>query len=93
MFDRELRRFREAVRLGEYDITSHGLDEMEDDELSVLDLESCVLTGSIVERQRDRRTGEWKYVIEGQALNGEGVAVVAKRLVRGKMGVLTIYRT
>jgi len=93
VFDRELRRFREAVRLGEYDITSHGLDEMEDDELSVLDLESCVLTGSIVERQRDRRTGEWKYVIEGQALNGEGVAVVAKRLVRGKMGVLTIYRT
>jgi len=92
VFDRELRGFRESVRLGEYVITSHGLDEMEDDELSVLDLESCVFTGSIVERQRDRRTREWKYVVEGRALNGDGVAVVAKRLAGGKMGVLTVYR-
>jgi hypothetical protein len=50
VFDRELRRFREAVRIGEYVVTYHGLDEMEDDGLSVLDVESCVLTGSIVER-------------------------------------------
>ena len=92
MFDRELRRFRESVRLGAYDITSHGLDEMEEDGLSVLDLESCVLTGSIVQRQRDRRTGERKFVIEGRALNGRGMAVVAKSLAGGKLAALTVYR-
>jgi hypothetical protein len=66
---------------------------MEDDGLSVLDLESCVLTETIVERQWDRQTGERKYLIEGRALNGQGVTVVAKWTTRTKMAVLTIYRT
>ncbi len=92
MHDRQLRRFREAVRLGTYDLTYHGLDEMEQDRLSVLDLESCVLTGSIGERQRDRRTSEWKYVIQGRALDGREIAVVVKWLPGGKMAVLTVYR-
>jgi len=38
---------------------------MDDDGLSVFDLESVVLTGDIVERQRDRETREQKYVIRG----------------------------
>lgn len=93
MFDRELRRFRQSIRVGSYVITHHGLDELEEDGLSVLDLESCVLTGSVVERQRDRRTGERKYVVAGHALDGRGVTVVAKWLAVGRMAVLTVYRT
>ncbi len=90
--DRQLRRFREAVRLGAYDLTLHGLDEMEHDRLSVLDLESCVLTGSIGARQRDRLTGEWKYVIQGRAAHGREIAVVVKWLPGDKMAMLTAYR-
>ena len=92
MHDRQLRRFRAAVRLGAYELTYHELDEMEQDRLSVLDLESCVLTGSIEERQRDRRTGEWKCVIQGRALLGGEIAVVVKWLPAGRMAVLTIFR-
>ena len=93
MFDRQLRHFRECVRRADYDITFHGLDEMEEDRFSVLDVESCILTGAVVERQRDRRTGEHKYVIQGRALGGAGITVVAKWLRTGKMAVLTVYRT
>jgi Domain of unknown function (DUF4258) len=90
--DRQLRGFRNAVRLAAYDLTYHALDEMEQDRVSVLALESCVLTGSIVERQRDRRTGEWKYLIEGRAQAGHEIALVVKSIPGGKMAVLTVYK-
>jgi hypothetical protein len=51
---------------------------MDDDELSVFDLENAVLTGEIVERQRDGRTPEWKYVVRGNALDGSAVCIVGK---------------
>ncbi len=38
---------------------------MDEDDLSVFDLESAVLNGEIVERQRDRQRREWKYVVNG----------------------------
>jgi len=89
--DRELRCFRRAIRADPYEFTYHGLDEMEQDRLTVLDVESCVLTGLIVERQRDRRTWEWKYVIEGRAADAREIAVVVKALAEGKMLLLTVY--
>jgi hypothetical protein len=65
---------------------------MEQDHLSVLDLESCVLMGAICERQRDWLTGEWKYVIRGRALDESEITVVVKSLPEGKMGFLTVFR-
>ena len=82
MHDRQLHRFRAAVRLGAYELTRHGFDEMEKD----------VLTGSIGDRQRDRATHEWKYVIEGRALFGAEMAVVVKWLPMDRMAVLTTCR-
>ena len=93
MFERELRRFRHAVRTEQYDLRLHALEELEADGFSVRDLESCVLTGLIVERQRDFRTGEWKYVIAGSALDGSSVTLVAKWIATGRMIVLTVFRT
>jgi hypothetical protein len=62
-----------------------------DDNLSILDLESIVLTGQIIERQRDRPGRELKYVIEGTTLGGEGARVVAKIGPNGKLFVITVY--
>jgi hypothetical protein len=86
VFERELRRFRQAVRAEDFEIRDHALEEMEADGFSVLDLESCVLMGEIVERQRDRQTGEWKFIIEGPAVDGLGMIVVAKWIAMGRMG-------
>lgn len=72
-------------------MTAHADEEADDDGLSVLDVESAILTGSIVERQKDRETGEWKYVVRGDALDGSGVWVVAKFGLVARLYILTIY--
>jgi hypothetical protein len=90
--DRHLRRFREAIRTDACDLRLHAVKEMNEDALCILDVECCVLTGSIQERQRDRRTGEWKYVIHGWARDGREIAVVVTWLFTGKMAVLTVFR-
>lgn len=66
MFDSELQRIREEVRAKAYITLLHAEEEMDDVGLTIFDVEHIVLTGQIVERQRDHRSGEWKYVIEGQ---------------------------
>ena len=43
---------------------------MEDDSFTILDLENIILTGTIIERQKDRKTDETKIVIRGVALDG-----------------------
>jgi hypothetical protein len=91
VLDRVLRRFRELILVGDYVMSVHAQEEMEDDGLTVLDIESCILTGAIVERQRDRRTGEWKYVVQGKSLSGEECVVVGKLAPGGKCGLLTVY--
>ena len=74
MFARILKRMRDLVRLGLYVMTTHA----DADDLSVFDVESAILTGEIVERQKETETGEWKYVISGEAVDGRQISVVAK---------------
>ena len=91
MFDRVLRRFRDLVQAGRYLMTVHAVDEMEDDRFTVFDVESCVLTGRIIERQRDARTSEWKYRIRGESLAGDACEVIGKLTPTNKVAILTVY--
>ena len=50
MASRELERIRGAVLDGKYTVSEHAYDEMEDDNLDVLDMESAILTGVIDQR-------------------------------------------
>ena len=82
---------RELVRRGRYVMTTHADEEADEDGLSILDIESILLTGSIVERQRDLETGEWKYVVQGQTLDGGDGCVVTKFGLVGRLYILTVY--
>ncbi len=53
MFDRILKRIQEKVRTLEYVMTIHAEEEMDDDELTIFDVEHVLLNGEIVERQKD----------------------------------------
>lgn len=55
MFDHVLHRMREKVRALAYVMTIHAEEEMEDDDISILDVEHVILTGEIIERQQDPR--------------------------------------
>ncbi len=73
-------------------VTVHAADEMTADDVTVFDVENAVLTGEIVERQRDMETGEWKYVVRGVDLNGSPLCVVAKLSWREVLIIITVYR-
>ncbi len=91
MFDRILRRMRELIRTSRYVMTIHAVEEMEADRLTLFDVEHCILTGEIVQRQKDRETDEWKYLVEGQTLTDDKAMLVAKMGPTGKLVILTVY--
>jgi hypothetical protein len=82
---------RHLIRTLSYAVSTHAADVLDDDNLSILYLENVVLTGSIVERQRDRATRETKYVIRGASLEGISGEVVAKIGRSGQLVIITIY--
>ena len=54
---------RHLVRTLNYVVSTHAAEELEDDNISILDLESIILTGKITERQRDAKTRESKIIV------------------------------
>jgi hypothetical protein len=64
---------------------------MNNDGLSIFDVERVILTGEIVERQKDKETGEWKYLVRGLTLERMDAVVVTKLSPTGKMVILTVF--
>ena len=86
-----LKQLRECVRERRYVATLHAEEEMNNDNLSIFDVERVILTGEIVERQKDKETGEWKYLIRGLTLQETEAVVVSKLSPTGKMVLLTVF--
>ncbi len=91
MYERILKQMREKIRIRQYVMTIHAEEEMTDDNLSIFDVERVVLTGSIVERQKDRASAEWKYLVEGKTITGHLAVVVSKISITGKLVIITVY--
>lgn len=92
MYETILKLMREKVRLSQYVMTLHGEEEMDEDDLTIFDIESAILTGRIFERQRDQKTAEWKYLVRGQSNSNEDIIVVAKLGPTNKLVIITVYR-
>jgi len=92
MYDVELRRMRELIRQRLYVMTLHAEEEMDADGFTVFDVEHTILTGDIVERQKDRTSAEWKYIVSGESLAGDKAAAVAKFGPTGKLVIITVFR-
>jgi len=92
VFQRILKQMRDKVRNCQYVMTLHAEEEMSDDELTIFDVERGILTGEIVERQKDAQTGEWKYLVRGHTVTGDDIAVVGKIGLTGKLVIITVYR-
>ena len=83
---------RDKIRRRQYVMTLHADEEMDNDGLSIFDVESAILTGKIIERQRDRKTRESKYLVRGQTVDGARIVVVATKFGRtGKLVIITVY--
>jgi len=87
-----IERIREKIRLRQYDMTAHATEEMAEDDLNIVDVEHAVLTGRVVQIQRDDPRGH-KYVLEGRATDGATlVGVVGRFLGRDRYLIVTVYR-
>ncbi len=91
MFEQVLKCMQERVRQRQYVMTLHAEEEMNDDGLTVYDVESGILTGRIRKRQKNRVTTEWKYRINGETVGGDEVEVIAKMSPTGKLVIITVY--
>jgi hypothetical protein len=88
---RILDRLRAKIRDGEYLVPFHAADELNDDEISIFDVENIILTGKLTQRQRDPQTRERKYVVRGETLAGEAAACVVKIGATGEVVLITAW--
>lgn len=84
--------FRHLIRTLNYVVSTHAAEELEDDHLSILDLENIILTEQITARQQKTQTREVKCVVTGATLNGTAAEAVVKIGITGKPIVVTVYR-
>lgn len=72
-------------------MTIHAEEEVENDDLSILDVEEAILNGNIIERQRDAESGEFKYLLAGKTFDDASLIVVAKLSHTGKVVIVTVF--
>lgn len=86
-----LERIREKIRLRQYDMTGHAMEEMAEDNLDITEVERAVLTGRISRIERDGPRGN-KYVIKGVAVDGvTAVGVVGRFTGNDRYLIITVY--
>jgi len=91
MLERLLKRMREKIRTRQYVMTVHAEEEMDEDDLTIFDVERCILTGEIIDKHKDPETKEWKYLVKGHSLTGHAVITVTKLAPTGKLVIITVY--
>jgi hypothetical protein len=87
-----LKEFRECIRTNRYIVTTHAAEELDDDGLTIYDLERIILGGQIVEEQKDRDPPETKFLVRGPTLDDAVAAVVVKPGPTNKLIIITVFR-
>ena len=67
--------------------------KMDADGFTIFDVEHVILTGVVTERQKDRVSEEWKYLVNGESLASDKATVVAKIGPTDKLVIITIFET
>lgn len=87
---RAIEKIKHKVVEQTYTISSHGNEEMSDDDLTASDVEHAILTGQIRKRFTKDPRGT-RYEVVGQAPDGRSVAVVCRLLETGWLRIITAY--
>ena len=87
----DIDRIRERIRLQQYDMAAHAMEEMAEDFLTILDVEEAVLSGKVVRVEKEDPRGT-KYIIVGTALDQQTpVGVVGRFASSGRYLIITVY--
>ena len=91
MASRELERIRTAILDHRYTLTEHAYDEMEEDNLDVLDVESAILTGKI-DQVLTRDPRGTRYVVIGNPTDQQtAIGVVLRFVEHDQLLIITVY--
>jgi hypothetical protein len=84
-------RIKAKIRLRQYDMSAHAMEEMAEDLLTILDVEEAVLGGQISRIEKDDPRGT-KYTVQGAALDQQTpVGVVGRFASSGRYLIITVY--
>ncbi len=87
----DIDRIREKIRLREYDMSAHAMEEMAEDMLTILDVEEAVLRGQVIRVEKDHPRGT-KYIVVGTALDQQTpVGIVGRFASNGRYLIITVY--
>ena len=70
-----------------YQVTDHALESMDEDNLALNDIVSCLATGRLRRSWRRRRKSE----LEGKSVSGRVMRVVASLLEPQRLRIITVY--
>ena len=88
---RILDRIREAIRNATYDMTVHAIEEMAEDELDFVDIETAILNGRLMKSEKDDPRGP-RYTIHGTGTEGTiPVGTVGRFTETGRYLIITAY--
>ncbi len=91
MSRRIIDKIRYAIGTGNYDMTHHAVEEMAEDRLGIFDVESAILSGKIVKKEKGDPRGV-KYVIKGVSSDqSTPVGVVGRFKETETFLIITVY--
>ena len=86
-----IERIREKIRLRQYDMSAHAMEEMAEDALDIKDVQRAILNGNIARIDRDDPRGT-RYVVEGVGVDGiTPVGVVGRFTSTSHYLIITVY--
>lgn len=87
----DIDRIREKIRLRQYDMSAHAMEEMAEDMLTILDVEEAIFTGQVIRVEKDDPRGT-KYIVVGTALDQQTpVGIVGRFATSGRYLIITVY--
>ena len=81
--------FRRKIALGQYQLTGHAKEEMENDGFTIGDCKNAIYSGKIVGTQL--HSGRRKYIVRGRADDGRTMHLVCRITESGMLRIITIY--
>lgn len=92
MSRRVIDKIRNAIRSGNYDLTYHAVEEMAGDKLVIYDVESAILSGKVIKKEKDDPRGI-KFIINGVGTDqSTPIEVVGRFKETGTFLIISVYK-
>ena len=82
--------FRRKVALGEYGLTGHAKQEMEQDGFTIGDVRAAIYSCRIVVTKREGRNRQ-KYVVQGKAMDKRLMRLVCRLTESRRLRIITVF--